>query len=168
VNSIRLADARHVTELREWLRDTYPLYLCDLSEFDTVTYRLNPEGRWEPDHLPYWLEHPFCLPFVALADEVPVGFAFVGRRPFPFMSPLCEFRLCEFFVLRRYRRAGMGRSIALAVLSRMPGAWELVVLPRNTSAATFWRAVVPLVAAAGFTETCDEAGVRFAFSTRAV
>jgi predicted acetyltransferase len=97
--------------------------------------------------------------------KVPVGFAFVGRSPFPFMSARYDFRLCEFFVLRSCRRAGVGRRIAYALFSSMLGSWELVVLPRNTGAATFWRSVLPLVASAP-AETRKENELHFAFSTR--
>jgi predicted acetyltransferase len=167
VDPIELADPRQVAPFRDWLQRTYPLYLGELSEYDDSKYHLTADGHWEPDYLPYWLEQPFCLPLVAVAENVPVGFAFVGQPPFPFMSASCDFRLCEFFVLRELRRSGLGRRIAVALLSSKVGAWELVVLPRNTAAAAFWRVVLPLVSTAQPAETRSESELHFAFSTRA-
>src|SRR5437868_15492077 len=109
LSTIALADARQVHHLAEWLRNVYPLYLHDMSEFDATRYRLTTSGHWTPDHLPYWLEHPLCLPLVALASDDPTGFAFVGPPPFPFMSPSSALRMCAFFVLRASPRPGLGR-----------------------------------------------------------
>ena len=164
---VTLADARRTDDVRDWVRNVYPLYLHDLSEFDAAEYQLTATGRWKPDYLPYWLEQPFCLPLVAFADGAPVGFAFVAQPPFPFMSPSCDFRLCEFFVLRGHRRTGLGRSIALALFSKMRGVWELVVLPCNTTAARFWRVVLPLVSTECPNESSDAGGFHFVFSNRA-
>jgi predicted acetyltransferase len=166
VTIVNLTDARGADVFREWLRNVYPLYLHDLSEFD-ATYQLTSNGIWEPDYLPYWFEHPFCLHFVAFADGVPVGFAFVGQSPFPFMSPSCDFRLCEFFVLRKHRRTGLGRHIALELFSKLHGVWELVVLTRNTAAARFWRVVLPLASSEAPSEGTDGPEIHFVFSNRA-
>lgn len=165
--TINLIDARQVPDIRGWLRETYPLYLHDLSEFDPGKYKLDLRGHWEPDYLPYWLEERSCLPLVAVVGQTPVGFAFVGHPPFPFMSQSYDFRLCEFFVLPGRRRAGVGRRIAISLLSGMPGKWELVVLRRNTTAAAFWRVVLPLVSAVQPTEVENEHELHFAFSTPA-
>jgi len=165
--TIDLVDARQVAVVRDWLQKAYPQYLNDLSEFDAGRYKLNAAGYWEPDYLPYWLAQPFCLPMVAVVGQIPVGFAFVGQPPFPFMSPSRNFRLCEFFVPRCRRRMGVGRRIAISLLSSMPGEWELVVLRRNKAAAAFWRVVLPLVSVAQPTEVGNEDELQFAFSTRA-
>jgi predicted acetyltransferase len=163
---VNLADARGADGVCNWLRNVYSAYLHDLSEFD-AQYELMPNGIWVPDYLPYWLEQPFCLPLIAFADGVPVGFAFVGKPPFPFMSPSSDFRLCEFFVVRKHRRTGLGRNIALALFSKMRGVWELVVLPRNTTAAKFWRVVLPLASNQSPLESADVSGIHFVFSNRA-
>ena len=164
--TIDLVDARQVTDVRDWLQKAYRLYLNDLSKCDAGRYKLNAAGHWEPDYLPYWLEQPFCLPLAAVVGQIPVGCAFVGQSPFPFMSPSRDFRLCEFFVLRGRRRTGVGRRIAISLLSSMPGEWELVVLRRNTTAVAFWRVVLPLVSIGQPTEIGNEDELHFAFSTR--
>jgi predicted acetyltransferase len=165
IPTILLADAREADHLFEWLRSVYSFYIHDLSEFDPERYRLTSSGRWEPDYLSYWLEHSFCHPLVALVDGLPIGFAFIGQPPFPFMSPSCDFHLGEFFVLRSHRRAGLGRAVAITVFSQLPGLWELRVLPRNTAAARFWRSVIPRVSTGTPDETSDVHGVHFVFST---
>lgn len=49
----------------------------------------------------------------------------------------------EFFVLRRYRRLGLGRVAAGAVLGRFPGRWEVRQVRTNPAATAFWRTAIP-------------------------
>jgi predicted acetyltransferase len=46
--------------------------------------------------------------------------------------------LAEFFVVRRFRRRGIGTRIATAVLKQFLGPWEVRVLPCNESGLRFW------------------------------
>lgn len=50
--------------------------------------------------------------------------------------------LAEFFILRKYRRNGVGRRAANELLVRLPGTWELAVTDYNKPALGFWRRVV--------------------------
>jgi aminoglycoside 6'-N-acetyltransferase I len=150
-------------DYRDWLRAAYSLYLHDLSKYG-ADYELSPAGVWQPDYLPYWLEHDFCVPLIIRSGDLPVGFAFVGRHPFPFMSEDVEFHLAEFFILAAHRRAGVGERAARAVFERFNGAFELMVLPRNTPALAFWRRVT---SSFGAIEGREGEAIHFAFSTGA-
>ncbi len=164
---IALVNVREQTAYREWLTSVYSFYLHDLSQFAPEKYRLSARGHWEPDHLPYWLAQAFCHPLVLLESQVPVGFAFVGQAPFPFMSDGVQFHLSEFFVLRSHRRSGVGRSAAHAALAAFPGSFELAVLQRNLPALAFWRSVLPRVATGPVREDASPGGVLFTFNTAA-
>jgi predicted acetyltransferase len=48
----------------------------------------------------------------------------------------------QFFVLKRYRRTGIGRALALHSLESHPGPWEVGQMPSNVAAQTFWRKVI--------------------------
>ncbi|HEX4962524.1 MAG TPA: GNAT family N-acetyltransferase [Thermoanaerobaculia bacterium] len=163
---IELVDAKTAFRFQPWLENVYPFYLHDLSEFGLDAFYLDASGRWQPDHLRYWLDQPFCFPLIALDGEAPVGFAFVGQRPFPFMAPDRDLHLAEFFLLRAHRRTGLGRQIALQVLRRFQGRWGLSVLPRNRGAIAFWRSVLPLVASDSLQEDSHPEGLHFTFETR--
>lgn len=136
-----LVDARDSARHATWLRNVYPLYLHDLSAWSD-DYTLDADGRFQPDHLPYWLTEPSCRPLVAVEGGAARGFAFVGTGDFPFKSDLADHRVSEFFVLRASRRGGLGRRLAHAVFRLLPGRWELTVLHGNDAALAFWRAVV--------------------------
>jgi len=130
---IQLVNVREDASYREWLRHVYPFYLHDLLQFEQNEYHLSASVYGSQITFP--TGSPRVLPpFVVLSGTVPVGFAFIGQVPFPFMSEDVQFRLSEFFVLRAYRRSGIGPSTGTcrpgAVLS---GSFELTVLAANAT-----------------------------------
>ena len=50
--------------------------------------------------------------------------------------------ISEFFVLRRYRRRGVGEEVARAIFDAFPGRWEVAQTARNVDAQAFWRRVL--------------------------
>lgn len=164
MSGIELRDARASRKLEAWLREVYPSYLAELVTFDPTLYRLDAEGRWEPDYLSYWLGNDYCLPLVGLVDGVACGFVFVGRRPFPFLSADVDAQLGELYVLPEHRAGGLGRRLVESVVRLFPGSWELSVLRRNLPALHFWRRVLSGIAP--FTEEPGAGVVHFRFSNR--
>lgn len=52
--------------------------------------------------------------------------------------------MAEFFILRRYRRSGIGSAAAADVFNRFPGAWEVTQHLSNPGATSFWRKAIPV------------------------
>lgn len=50
--------------------------------------------------------------------------------------------VAEFFVLPRYRRAGVGEHMACWLFDRFPGRWEVRQRKENVRATDFWRRVI--------------------------
>ncbi len=135
------------------LRNLYPLYLHDLSEYG-AGYQLDEQGRWQPDYLPTWLSgFPEVHPLLLRHEGRTVGFAFVGQAPFPYMTRGRDFRMSEFFILRGERRHGLGRLAARAVFDRFRGLWEVSQLPGNRAAIAFWRGVISEYTGGDFQDT---------------
>jgi predicted acetyltransferase len=55
--------------------------------------------------------------------------------------------ISEFFVLRKYRRRGVGTYVARRFFSRFPGRWEVAQLAWNVGARRFWRRLITRCAA---------------------
>jgi predicted acetyltransferase len=51
----------------------------------------------------------------------------------------------EFFVLRGYRRRGIGTQIAHEVWRQLPGLWEVRVMESNTAARDFWAHAISIL-----------------------
>lgn len=98
----------------------------DISEFGEFGYRYL-------DH--YWTDGEDRHAFFIRADGRLAGFAMVRRIE-------VEWSMAEFFVLRKYRRAGVGSAAAITVFRRFPGRWFVHQLTANTPAQAFWRRVI--------------------------
>ncbi len=138
---VTLRDSRESARTRSVLRRLFPMYIHDLSPY-TSFYRMDERGRWRPELWRDWLSFDTVEPWLfEHAGEV-IGFAVVGRQPFPYMSGDRDFKVCEFFVLSSWRRRGVGSVAAREVLGLHRGRWELTVLPGNVGALGFWKRVV--------------------------
>jgi len=84
-----------------------------------------------PDGAGYlaWRPHP------RTGEDAPVGFALVDGLT---GSPRT---LTAFWVAPLVRREGVGRALALHVLARHHGPWQISFQHDNMAAAVFWRAV---------------------------
>jgi predicted acetyltransferase len=58
----------------------------------------------------------------------------------------------QFFILKKYRRGGLGSALARHVFDSHPGPWELGQMPLNVPAQAFWRKVIGALTGGRFTE----------------
>jgi predicted acetyltransferase len=126
------------------------LYMHDLS--DVFPIAAGADGRFRYPKLPlYWSEPEKRFPFLIHSGSEPAGFALVTRGS-PATSDPDVFDVAEFFVLRAYRRAGVGRQAAFHLWSRFPGQWVVRVLEANRAGLGFWRASVKEYTRGAFAE----------------
>jgi predicted acetyltransferase len=52
--------------------------------------------------------------------------------------------MSEFFVMRKYRRGGVGTALAREVFARFPGEWQVRQMTSNPAATAFWRRAIPV------------------------
>lgn len=69
------------------------------------------------------------------------GFAIVDDRSQP-PGAGNRWEMGEFFILRRYRRQGIGERAAHLLFARFPGRWVVYQFPQNLAAQAFWRKVI--------------------------
>lgn len=131
----------------------FQLYTHDFSEQWAGTARgeLQDDGRFEPyPHLDsYWTE-PAREALLIRADGALAGFVMLNDHSHAGL-PL-DHAVAEFFVVRKYRRSGVGQAAARAAIQTRPGLWELAVARRNTGALTFWRGVAKDLSSSPFQE----------------
>jgi predicted acetyltransferase len=99
----------------------------------------------------YWGEPERCFPFLIRVGSALGGFA-LATRGSPATSDPTNLDVAEFFVLRRYRRSGVGRQAAGALWDRMPGHWVVRVAERNPEARPFWTRAISSYTQRRFTE----------------
>ncbi|MBI1922711.1 GNAT family N-acetyltransferase [Candidatus Poribacteria bacterium] len=161
------------------IKNLYPLYLHDLSEFaDWKDQVPNEHGILEPDNpdvrtlvehgevFNSWWEKPDVLfPFLILVDGKPAGFAFIATPPY---SAGGDYYVNEFFLLHPYRGKGIGERATVEIFDKFHGEWELFVLKKNLRAQAFWRKTIAKYMSGQFQEevTGDGGGVLFRFNNR--
>jgi predicted acetyltransferase len=129
------------------LANLLQLYAHDFSEFHDIELAAN--GRFEYKPLPLYWSEPQRHPFLVRIDGKLVGFAFV-KRGSEVSGDAGVWDMAEFFVIRRFRRRGVGIQIAHQLWRRFRGAWEVRVMDSNLSAFLFWqRAISTFLSAEG-------------------
>jgi predicted acetyltransferase len=123
------------------LGELLELYVQELSAVFTDVVP-GPDGRFSYPRLPlYWSEPDRRFAFVIRSNGQVAGFALATRG-----SPAAEdpdvFDVAEFFVLREYRRSGVGRLAALLLWERFPGTWTVRVAEANRNGLAFWDDVI--------------------------
>ncbi|HEX2658856.1 MAG TPA: GNAT family N-acetyltransferase [Polyangia bacterium] len=134
---VRIVPAR--ADEQASLRHLIDLYAYDFSAL--LGLDVGDDGRFAfRDLAPFWTDdwrHAF---FVKAGDKL-AGFALVEARSRLSGEPGVH-DMAEFFILRKYRRQGVGERAACLVFQRFPGRWEVRQRAENADATVFWRRVI--------------------------
>jgi predicted acetyltransferase len=115
------------------------LYLYDFSEIeglridDTGHYRnVSPWTHWKSPH-----HHAF----VVRVDGELAGLVLVKPATDDWSDEPTRI-VDEFFIMRKFRRRGVGREVTRRLFDRLPGRWSLNQTQHNYTAQAFWRTVL--------------------------
>jgi len=122
------------------LRKLLQLYAYDFSEITGGDVGEQGEFEHEVPLDRYWPE-PDRHAFLAKADGKLAGFALIRERSALSDDPETT-DVVEFFVMRKYRRQGVGRTVATRLFELFPGRWEVREMRQNVAAHAFWRNVI--------------------------
>ncbi|WP_316047604.1 GNAT family N-acetyltransferase [Planococcus glaciei] len=89
----------------------------------------------------YWAV-PGHFPFLIKVDGKLAGFALVREITSAELQTSSYYKICEFFILRKYRKEGIGKQAAWYLFDLYPGTWEVAELETNLPAQKFWRNVI--------------------------
>jgi predicted acetyltransferase len=134
-------------EEKSVIRNMLQLYLHDFSEF--AGFELDGHGYYGYGRLDvYWMEEE-RFPFIVRVDGQLAGFVFIRTED---LAGNPRYSVAEFFILRKYRRHGIGTSVMRQVVGRFPDQWSLAVDLRNEAGLPFWRKVVGELTDGHYTE----------------
>ena len=178
---IAIVDAWRVDEARVFFRNVWPMYLHEVSGFDTDFYGLDEAGRWFPDIVEDWISiatppqnlrsvraeqdpaQPFQRAHVVTSGGRPVGFICVGMQPFKYMPEDVDLNIAEFFLVHASRGTGTAARALALILRRYPGQWHLRAIHDNVRAIRFWRKSLPSLGIRDLKESRDDIDVVFRF-----
>ena len=113
------------------LANLLELYVHDFSEF--LNLEIGGDGRFGYPPLPLYWSEPGRHPFMVRMNGKLAGLILVKR-----LADDAAWDMAEFFILRGYRRRGIGTQAAHAVWRRLTGPWQVRVMQSNVTAQRFW------------------------------
>jgi predicted acetyltransferase len=142
---------RATADMAPLLRNLLELYIHDMSESFDV--ELGPDGRFGYEQLPlYWAEPAVRHAFLIKCGTRVAGFA-LATRGSPASDNPDDLDVAEFFVLRAFRRLGVGGRAACALWDTLPGQWVVRVSEANRPGLPFWRKVIRSYTSGTFVES---------------
>lgn len=110
------------------------LYLHDFSEH--TGWDVDEDGQFHYAWLDAYRLEKGRHAYVIRVEGRPAGFALVREAE--------RIQMAEFFVLRKYRREGVGLAAARHLLEAHARAWSIAQLASNPEATSFWRRAIPV------------------------
>ena len=125
------------------------LYCYDFSEL--IDVEMSEEGIFASPSLDaYWTDE-WRHAFLIRVDATLAGFALVHERS-KLTGASGIFDMAEFFVLRKFRRRGVGGLAAFAAFDKFRGDWEVRERSANANATAFWRRAIGSYTGGNFKE----------------
>ena len=116
------------------LRNLFEYYIHDMAEwFDIDT---KDDGSYSYDTSQIW-QKGYDAYLAKVGDSI-AGFALIGSAA-EWLGDVGAHDIDEFFVIRRFRRSGIGQGMATFLWNERPGEWLVRVLEANVPAVPFWR-----------------------------
>jgi predicted acetyltransferase len=120
------------------------LYRYDSSEFDG--HVLNQHGLYLYKYLDHQWTDNYRRPFLLKVDGEIAGFALVilgvPREYTKLSSSDKTNAISDFFIMRKYRRKGIGKKVAFSLFEKFRGVWEVKQTHTNKDAHVFWKHVI--------------------------
>jgi predicted acetyltransferase len=121
------------------------LIQCYEAEFSHITGKKpNASGLFELDtHL-----GDDTLGFLLEIDNTPAGIAAIRCKE------AHAYEVCEFYVVSRFRKNGIGMKFAHAIWKSYPGEWEIKQIQGAEYATAFWRKTIKCFIETEYSEEC--------------
>jgi predicted acetyltransferase len=126
------------SEYKEVINNLMQFYIYDFSEY--VDRDVEEDGLFAvyPHLEGYWIERN-KYPYIVTSDGRYMGFVLVR---FIESSARHYYSMAEFFIMKKYRRRGIGKAVATQVFDLHRGQWEVYQRETNKPAQLFWLGVI--------------------------
>jgi len=121
------------------IKNLMQFYMYDFSEYlktDVEEDGLFATYKYLDD---YWQQESNSFPYIIISNEKYVGFVLVK---FIESTKRSYFSVAEFFIMKKYRREGIGKAVAHQVFDLYKGRWEVFQKESNKPAQLFWNRVI--------------------------
>ena len=126
-------------EQAELIRNLYQFYAYESSDWEQEDVEVDGRFYIHEEHLLRYWQEPQWSANLILVDGFIAGFLLVERSEFAALNAL---ELADLFILKRYRRKGIGRAVASQVLMSGESDWLVRFYDQDETAQAFWRTVL--------------------------
>ena len=120
------------------IRNLYQYYAYESSDWEQEDVEADGRFYIHEEHLVRYWQDPRWSANLILVDGYIAGFLLIESND---LSGLGALELADLFVLKKYRRIGVGSAVALQVLGNGNDAWLVRFYRQDEAAQAFWRAV---------------------------
>jgi len=100
----------------------------------------------------YWSDKDY-YPFIFHVDDQLAGFALINKQG---SSIDIDWYLAEFYIVAKFQNKGIGHYIAMQLFSQFSGMWEVMQIPNNIPALSFWRKIIQQLTKGQYTEALTQ------------
>lgn len=126
-------------EHAELIRNLYQFYAYESSDWEQEDVEVDGRYYIHEEHLARYWQEPQWSANLVLVDGFIAGFLLIERSELPGLDAL---ELADLFILRKYRRQGIGRALATQVLTSGEEDWLVRFYRQDETALAFWRTVL--------------------------
>ncbi|WP_336780343.1 GNAT family N-acetyltransferase [Paenibacillus illinoisensis] len=135
------------------IQNLMQFYIYDFSEF--IHCDVEGDGLFKPyPYLEdYWIEVDHRFPYVIKQEHNYIGFVLVrciGSEERKYFS------IAEFFIMKKYRKEGIGTAVAKQLFDMHKGHWEVHQLENNVPAQRFWNKVIHEYTQGNFSDRVED------------
>ena len=116
-------------------------YVYDMSEYcgHMEGWEIPEDGLYECLDFKSYFKDKNAYPFLIKKNKELVGFVIINNKG---SDETTQFNMAQFFILRKFKKMGIGSHIAKICFNKFQGIWEVMVLPENIGAYKFWCKVI--------------------------
>jgi len=137
---------------KQIINNLMQFYMYDFSEFVNIDIEADGFFAAYKNLDDYWNDEN-RFPYIIQNEERPIGFALVRLIESDQRS---YYSIAEFFVLKKYRKKGIGKQIATQLFNLHKGLWEVFQRESNKPAQLFWSNVIGAYTKGNFTERFED------------
>lgn len=121
------------------IRNLYQFYIYESSDWEQEDVEVDGRFYIHDEHLVRYWQEPGWSAQLLLVDGFIAGFLLIERSELPGVDAL---ELADLFILKKYRRQGIGRALATQVLMSGEDNWLVRFYGQDEIALAFWRSVL--------------------------
>lgn len=126
-------------EESELIRNLSQYYAYESSDWEQEDVEADGRFYIHDEHLTRYWQDPLWSANLLLVDGCIAGFLLIEGSELPGIDAL---ELADLFILKRYRRKGIGRAIATQVLCSGEADWLVRFYDQDEVSQAFWRSVL--------------------------